>query len=76
MLSFLIPILLFNLDTAVWVSIAWGIMILGIISYLMALDQKESPLHTIGEHLSIALIVIFITHYVGDFISGKFGAII
>ena len=75
-LTFLIPILLFNLDTAVWVSIAWGIMILGIISYLMALDQKESPLHTIGEHLSIALIVIFITHYVGDFISGKFGAII
>lgn len=74
-LTFLIPILLFSLPVAIWVSIGWGFFWLGLISYLMSLGQKEPAWHIIGEHWSIALLVIFITHYVGEWISGTFGAI-
>ncbi len=74
-LTFIIPLLLFSLKNAIWVSIGWGFFVLGFISYWMARNRKEKPLHIIGEHWLIASIVILITHYVGDFIAGKFGAI-
>ncbi len=72
-LTFIIPILLFNLSLAVIVSIIYGLLVLSIISYNMAIEQKAKPLSIIGEHLFIAIVVIFITHYVGNYISIIFG---
>lgn len=72
-LTFLVPILTLDLPTAILVGIAWGLAWLAGISYFMALDQKTSAWHVIGEHVSIALLVIFITHYVGDWVSKHFG---
>jgi len=74
-LTFLPPIFLASLGNAVWISIAWGLSVLTLISYMMAKDQKEKPSHVIGEHVGIAVLVIFITHYVGDWISATFGMI-
>lgn len=75
-MTFMAPVLLFSLDNAIWVSIGWGFLLLGIISYLMARKQKEPAWHIIGEHWGIALLVILITHYVGDWISGTFGPLV
>ena len=71
-LTFVIPILIFELSTAINVSIIWGLSVLCIISYFMAKSQKSNPLKVIIEHLIIAVLVIAITHIVGDWISTIF----
>jgi len=72
-LTFIVPILLFQLSTAIIVSIIWGLSLLGIFSFYIAREQKTSPWKAVAEHLVLAAIVIIITHYVGDWISSVFG---
>ncbi|MFH0832404.1 MAG: VIT1/CCC1 transporter family protein [Candidatus Aenigmatarchaeota archaeon] len=72
-LTFIAPALLLELSTAILVSIAWGLLLLGIFSYIIANEQKENPWKVVGEHIIIALIVIVITHFVGDWVSVMFG---
>ncbi len=71
-LTFIIPIILFELYTAVIISVILGLSLLGILSFFIAQGQKIKPQKVIIEHLLIALIVIFITHYVGEWISRIF----
>ncbi len=70
--SFILPLLLFQLSTAIIVSIVWGLLLLGIFSIYIAKDQKKKWL-VVGEHLAIALLVILITHILGDWIGAMFG---
>jgi VIT1/CCC1 family predicted Fe2+/Mn2+ transporter len=72
-LTFVIPLLLFPLTTAIIVSVVFGLSLLGIFSFLIAKEQKVKPWKVILEHLLIALGVIIITHYVGDWIGSTFG---
>ena len=72
-LTFIIPLLLFQLSTAIIVSIAWGLSLLCIFSFFIAKEQKAKPWRPIVEHLAIAVAVIITTHYVGDWISSAFG---
>jgi len=72
-LTFIIPVLLFELSTAILVSVIWGLSILGIISFSITREQKTKSWKVVAEHLIIALVVIVITHYVGDWISSTFG---
>lgn len=71
-LTFLVPVLLLELSTAIMVSIIWGIFMLAMLSYRISREQKVNPLKVIGEHLLIALIVIAATHYIGGWISLRF----
>ena len=71
-MTFIVPVLLFPLTTAIIVSIVWGLSLLGIFSFYMAKEQKVKPWKVISEHLFIALMVIIITHYVGVWISSTF----
>ncbi len=71
-LTFAIPILLLDLSTAIIVSVIWGLGVLGILSLTISREKKENPWGSIGEHLLIALLVIFIAHYIGDIISTLF----
>ena len=64
-LTFSIPVIIFSLQTAIYVSIAWGGCIIIMLSYFLAQYQKVKALPTIAEHLSIAAIVIIASHYVG-----------
>ena len=59
--SFIIPLLIFGLSTAVKVNITWGFLLLAIFNYYLAKSRKENPLKVIGEHLLIAAVVIIIT---------------
>ncbi len=70
--TFIIPVLLFPLTTAIIVSIVWGLSILGIFSFYIAKEQKINCWKVIIEHLLIALMVIGITHYVGNWIGSTF----
>lgn len=71
-LTFIVPVLLFELSTAVMISIAWGLLVLGWISYTMAKEQKEKVLSVLSEHIGIAIVVIIATHFVGEWISAVF----
>jgi len=47
--------------------------ILSLLSYIIAKSQSEPPWKIVGEHLMIAIVVIGITHWVGDWL-GKLNA--
>lgn len=70
--SFLIPVIFLPLDYAFVISIIWGILLILIFSYILARQQKENPVKVMGEHILIVIIVIVLTHIIGDFIAGKF----
>ncbi len=67
-LSFIIPLLSFELTKAVIVSIVWGMFLLVVFNFYIAKTQNEHPGKVIGEHLAIALLVIILTHFLGDWI--------
>jgi len=71
-LTFLIPVLLLELSTAVVVSVIWGLFVLCILSFSIAREQGVSAWRVVTEHLAVALIVIVITHYVGHWIASVF----
>lgn len=68
-LTFLIPVLLFSLSAAIIISVLWGLLLITIFSFAMGKEQKTNPWHVAGEHLLIAIVVIIITHLVGDWIA-------
>ena len=72
-MTFVVPVVFFTLSIAVIVSLIWGLSILTLLSYVIAKSQSEPPWKIVGEHLVIAIIVIGITHWVGDWL-GKFAA--
>jgi VIT1/CCC1 family predicted Fe2+/Mn2+ transporter len=72
-LTFLLPILLLELSTAIIFSLIWGLLVLAILSFNIAKEQQKKPLKIILEHMIIAFLVIITTHYVGDWISATFG---
>lgn len=69
-MTFMVPILVLDLGTAVSVGIIWGLSILGALSAMMARERKEKVWKVVGEHLLIAVAVIIITNYVGIWIAG------
>lgn len=66
-LSFVIPVLIFEIQTAVIVSVIWGLLLLSTLSFVIAKSKKEPPLGTILEHLAVAILVILTTYYVGKY---------
>jgi len=68
-LTFIIPFLLFSLSTAIIASVIWGFSLIILFSLYLAKQQKLKPYKVILEHLIIAIAVVVITHYVGDFVS-------
>jgi VIT1/CCC1 family predicted Fe2+/Mn2+ transporter len=68
-LSFVVPVFLLPLTTAIIVSLVWGVSILTVLSYFIAKAQGERPWKIVSEHVLIAIVVIAITHWVGDWVS-------
>jgi VIT1/CCC1 family predicted Fe2+/Mn2+ transporter len=66
--SFILPLFLFRLTTAIIVAIAWGFFLLGGFSFLLARAEKVRPLPVIAEHVLIAGAVILISQGVGSLI--------
>jgi VIT1/CCC1 family predicted Fe2+/Mn2+ transporter len=68
-LTFIIPVLLFQLSMAVIISVFWGLSMITVFSWYMAKQQGVRPYKVISEHLFIAVLVITITHYVGGWVA-------
>ncbi len=69
-LTFVIPVIFLDLKTAIIASIIWSIIVLTVLSYFIARDQGNSSARVIFEHLLIMVVVISLTHWIGDMISG------
>ena len=73
-LLFLIPVFLFELSTAIIISVIAGLLLVGIFSFFIAREQKVKPWLAVIEHTVIALVVVGLTHFVGDWIGSAFGS--
>jgi VIT1/CCC1 family predicted Fe2+/Mn2+ transporter len=71
-LSFIIPILLFKLQTAIIISVVWGLFLLTAFSFYISKTKNLNPTKAIAEHLIIAILVIFISNFIGSFINKIF----
>jgi len=72
-LTFVIPFVLFELSTAIFVSIAWGLSLITGFSFYLAKREKIKPYKVVIEHLAISILVIIVAHYVGDLVGSIFG---
>jgi len=70
-LTFTIPIFFFELKTAVFISITYGLTVLTWLSFRISKKSEFKTTNVIFEHLLIAITVIIITYFVGDLI-GKY----
>ncbi len=68
-LTFVIPVIMFDLNTAMVISIIWGLLCISYFSYSIAVHRRKKPLKIIMEHLVIAAIVIVLAHFTGDLIA-------
>jgi VIT1/CCC1 family predicted Fe2+/Mn2+ transporter len=66
--TFIVPVIIFELKLAVFISIIWGLFLLTVFSFYLARNEKTATWKVILEHIFVALVVIFITHFVGLFI--------
>ena len=72
-MTFVVPVLLLDLQTAMMAAIGWGMLLITLVSFRMARQQNVKARPVIMEHLLIAVVVVVITHYLGDWIA-TFGA--
>ena len=68
-LTFIVPFLLFSLSLAIIVSVIWGLSLIMAFSLYMAKQQNTKPFRVVLEHLVIAIFVIVVTHYVGNWVA-------
>ncbi len=68
-LTFAVPVFALPLPLAIWVSIGWGLVILSGLSYGIARSQGGRPMIAVFEHLAVAVVVIFIAHWVGHLVA-------
>jgi len=67
-LTFVVPVLLLELKTAIIVSVIWGFLLISLFSYYLAKQEKLKPWKVIGEHLLIAVIVVVLTQLIGSLV--------
>jgi len=70
-LSFILLVLVLPMNTAAILSIIWGLLLLATISYIIAKDRKINPYLAMLEHITIAIIVIIASDFVGKFIISR-----
>lgn len=67
--TFIIPVLFLPLFQAIIVSVLWGLVLISFLSFYIAKQQKENSQKVVLEHLSIAIFVVIIAHYLGDLVA-------
>ena len=72
-LSFVIPVLLFQLGTAIIVSVIWGLLLIGVFSFYIAKRKNISSWKVITEHILLTIAVVVTAHAVGVVVRSLFG---
>jgi VIT1/CCC1 family predicted Fe2+/Mn2+ transporter len=71
-LTFISLVLFLPLQLAVFISLAWGLLLLSFISYRIARERKLNPYTAMLEHMIIAVFVIFMSDFFGKLIISRF----
>jgi len=69
---FVLWFLFFSVKAAVFLSVAWGTLLIVVFSLYLAKKQKVSAFRVIFEHVFIMFLVICITYFVGSFVGKIF----
>ena len=72
--TFVVPVLLLPLEVAILASVAWGLLVIALLSLMMARSRGVRPWPVVVEHVGIALLVVVVTHFVGDAVGRIFGS--
>jgi len=67
-LTFLIPILIFNISLALIVSVIWGLILISVLSLLISTGEdgnRSGKLPVLAEHLSLFLLIVGLSYLVG-----------
>jgi VIT1/CCC1 family predicted Fe2+/Mn2+ transporter len=72
MMLFVAIVLTLPLTFAITISVAAGLVLLTVLSYYIALNQKTSIAMSMVHHLGIAVVVIFLSHFLGQMIGNMF----
>lgn len=67
--TFLIPLFLLDLETAVLVNIIWGTLIMIVYNYFVGKKQEQNTWGVIFEHLFIAFLVVVVTYFLGVWVN-------
>jgi len=71
-MTFIVPVLLFDLHTAIIASIIWGLLLISVFSFYLGVKEGAKPYQVVFEHLAITVLVIVVTHYLGIWIALTF----
>jgi vacuolar iron transporter family protein len=71
-LGFIFIIAVLPLNLATIVSIVYGLLVISIISYIIAINRNISPPRSIIEHIFITTIIVLLSKYIGRFIINNF----
>lgn len=71
-LTFALPLLWLPLQTAVFVCVSWGLLVITALSAYLARVQGTRPLMVITEHLGIAIVVITVSYFIGVWVKISF----
>lgn len=71
-LSFVIPIIIFDITNGVLFDILWGILVLTGLSYLIAKQNKEKIYLSLFKHMSLVVFVIIGSFTIGKIIESLF----
>lgn len=71
-LTFAVPVFIVPLRPATLICVIWGILLVTMLSYRMARSKNVNSSGMIAEHVSITLLVVFLTYLVGYFVDRVF----
>ena len=71
-MTFLIPVIMYQLSHAIVISVIWGFLLLTTLSYVVARTQAIPPWIAIVEHVMIACLVVAVSHAIGYWVKDSF----
>lgn len=71
-LTFVLPVILYDLHMAVFISIVWGFSALGVLSYYNAKKRSLKPWNAVFEHWAIMTLVVVVSRYIGALVHKYF----
>jgi VIT1/CCC1 family predicted Fe2+/Mn2+ transporter len=70
--TFIILIIVLPIRLAAVCSVIWGLLVLTVMTYTIAKQQKIKPFSAIFVHLTIAFVVVVASNFIGGFVIARF----
>ena len=70
--TFIILIIVLPIRLAAVCSVIWGLLVLTVMTYTIAKQQKINPFSAIFVHLTIAVVVVVASNFIGGFVIARF----